>query len=106
MSINETINQLKTKHFSSKEEAQQFLDQWRPNVQEALIAAVYAGRNHLHESELRTDEPVSLKATDHIPQEEYAEILYGKRNSIGQYLNKLQECATKSNADLNELLSK
>jgi len=105
MPLYQAIKTLKENIPSSKESAQKFLDTIPLSVQQQLIAAIYLGREHIHSSQLRTDEDIEMSRsyTDHISQDEYANIIWEKGDNVITYLNKLEECASKSGFDLNTL---
>ncbi|EKS9844567.1 hypothetical protein QDD82_005421 [Burkholderia cepacia] len=103
MSLYQAIADFKNALPKSEDDAQRFLDTLPPIVQEQLIAGIYIGRDHLHATSLRTDEPVSRGVADLIDRNEYASILYEKGSNAVTYLNKLVECAKTSNFDLNTL---
>lgn len=105
MPLYHAINALKANIPSSREAAKKFLETLSPSVQQQLIAAIYLGREHIHSSKLRDDEDIEMNRsyTDHIGQDEYANILWEKGNNIITYLNKLDECAKASGFDLNTL---
>lgn len=103
MSLYNAIEALKAAAPKSEEAAQQFLDSLPQLTQEQLIAAIYIGRDHLHATSLRTDEPISRTTTDHIERGEYARIISEKGKNGITYLDKLVECAKASNFDLNAL---
>ena len=71
--------------------------------QQQLIAAVYLGRDHLHCSEMNMDLDLTRAAIDHIPAEEYAQILSEKSSSLETYLGQLIACAQVSNFDLDTM---
>ena len=81
-------------------EARNFLDALGEETQDQIIAAIYLGRDHIHESQIRDDLDVSRGATDHIPRKDYARIIYEKSGNIKLYLDKMQECARNSDFDL------
>lgn len=103
MSLFKAISSLKSTQILSERDAQAFLDSLQPETQEQLIAAIYIGREHIHSTELRSDVDVSRGYTDHIPKKDYAHIIYEKEGSISLYLSKLEECASKSNFDIESI---
>ena len=105
MPLYQAINSLKANLPSSRGAAQTFLNTLSPSVQQQLIAAIYLGREHIHSSKLREDEDIEMSRlyTDHIGQDEYADILWEKGDNVITYLNKLEECANASGFDLNTL---
>lgn len=105
MPLYQAMNLLKANIPCSREAAQKFLGTLSPSVQRQLIAAIYLGREHIHSSRLREDEAIEMNCSfiDHIEQDEYANILWEKGNSVAVYLNKLEECASASGFDLNRL---
>lgn len=100
--IYHAIKDLMGNSIASKEEAQAFLDKFDLATQQQIIAAVYIGREHLHDTKLR-EMDVSVGYTDHINQREYANIVYEKAHVIPTYLSKLLECAENSGFDLRNL---
>ncbi|ARL96026.1 hypothetical protein [Burkholderia pseudomallei] len=103
MPLYQAIIDLKNSLPKSEDDAQRFLDTLPQIVQEQLIAGIYIGRDHLHATTLRSDEPISRTVTDHIDSAEYARIVYEKGSNAVTYLDKLVECAKASNFDLNTL---
>lgn len=105
MPLYQVMNSIKTNIPSSRETAQNFLDSLSPSLQQQLIAAIYIGREHIHSSTLREDGDIEMSRsyTDHIGQDEYANILCEKGDNVITYLNKLEECANASGFDLNTL---
>lgn len=103
MPIYTEIDVLRNNPPASEVDAQVFLDSLPPKLQEQLICAVYLGRDHIHSNSLRDDVELSCLATDHIPREDYARILYEKSSCIPGYLESLISCAQQSGFDLNAL---
>ncbi len=105
MPLYHAMNTLKANIPSTQKDAQNFLSTLSPSVQQQLIAAVYLGREHLHSTKLRNDPDIEISRayTNHIQQDEYANILWEKGNNLINYLNKLEVCANASGFDLNTL---
>lgn len=105
MPLYQAMNALKATLPSSRDDAQKFLNTLSNSVQQQLVAAIYLGREHLHSSKLRNDENIEISRayTDHIQQDEYADILWEKGDNLIIYLNKLEACAKASGFDLNTL---
>lgn len=104
MSIYQVMTNLISNYPTNQQEAQLFLDQLSPEMQQKLIAALYIGREHIHCSQLRTDMGISCDYIAHIPQKDYAYVLSGKSaQSVEVYFNAIKECALVSDFDLNLL---
>lgn len=103
MPIYSAMNNLKSSIPHSVADAQALLDTLPFDVQEQLISAVYLGREHIHNSNLRDDVDIDRSYTDHISKDEYARILCEKGENLIIYLDKLEACAMASGFDLNKL---
>jgi hypothetical protein len=103
MPIYSAMNKLKSIIPHSVADAQALLDTLPFDVQEQLISAVYLGREHIHNSNLRDDVDINRSYTDHISKDEYARILCEKGENLIIYLDKLESCAMASGFDLNKL---
>lgn len=105
MPIYAAINNLKQNFPNSESAAQMFLSTLAPKVQEQLINAIYLGREHIHVTTLLDDPntPIDRTYVDHISNDEYARIVYEKRENAITYLDRLVLCAKNSNFDLNNL---
>ncbi len=103
MTLCEAIDKLNQGVPSSVSGAQDFLNTLPLDVQQQLISAIYLGSDHMQSSKLRDDLEISRSYTDHIGQDQYAEVLHKKRDVCLNYLNKLQACANASGFDLNKI---
>lgn len=103
MPIYQAIQNLKASLPLSKQGAAAFLNGYTPKIQEQLINAIYIGREHIHETQLREDVDISCNYVSHIPQEDYPRVIAEKGNNSAKYLDKLEECAHTSSFDLNDL---
>lgn len=103
MPLYKAMDQLLANVPASENQARQFLSTLSPTVQEQLINAIYLGRDHIHADTFSSDAWLSREATDHIPQENYATIVYEKGNSLPTYLDSVRRCAANANFDLNKL---
>lgn len=103
MSIYTIITNLRSTPPRSEAAAAAFLAALSLKQQQQLIAAVYLGRDHLHSSEMRTDVDLTREAIDHIPANDYAQILWEKADSLDTYLGQLVACASASNFDLESM---
>lgn len=103
MSIYTIISNLRSTPPRTVADAVAFLATLSPTQQQQLIAAVYLGRDHLHCREMRTDVDLTRAAIDHIPVNNYAQILWEKSSSLDTYLGQLVACARESNFDLESM---
>jgi len=103
MSIYQAIETLNDSVPMSLSDAEKFLSSLSEKEQEQIIAAIYIGRDHIHDDSLRSSDEISRRATDHIPKDDYARIIYEKNSNVAIYLKKLLSCAEKSGFDLNNL---
>ncbi len=103
MSIYTVISNLRSNPPKSEAAAAAFLAPLSPEQRQRLIAAVYLGRDHLHQQAMRTDVDLTREAIDHIPHEDYPRILYEKAESLDTYLGTLVACARTSNFDLDTM---
>lgn len=91
----------------SEQNVQYFLDQYSESVQLQFVSALYHGRTHIHQTEFSIDgeDPriFGTKNADHIPNNEYARLIWEKGNNVVTYLNKFRECANNSNFNINSL---
>lgn len=90
---------------SNLAQAQALLAHYSPDVQMQLIAAIYLGRDHINSTEMRSDTEWTRRAIDHIPVEDYAQILFEKASSnmTTHYLNSLLRCSKATGYDLNNM---
>lgn len=103
MSIYQAIETLRKSVPMSESDAERFLSSLSNKEQEQIIAAIYIGRDHIHESSLRSEGEISRRATDHIPEKDYARIIHEKNSNVAIYLDKLLSCAKQSDFDLDTL---
>jgi len=103
MSIYQLINDFKANPPRTEEAARKFLANASELEAQQLIAALYIGREHIHNQRLRSDMSISRSYTDHISPDEYARILYEKGDNVIAYFDKLLSCAKASEFDLETL---
>lgn len=103
MPIYQAISSLKNSAPLSQPQAQMFINSLSPKVQAQVIAAIYIGRDHLHANKWNEDIMLSTKFTDHIPQQNYAQIVYEKNSALITYLESIERCAQNEGFDLNSL---
>jgi uncharacterized protein RhaS with RHS repeats len=86
-------------------QAQGLLAQYPLDAQTQLITAIYLGRDHIHNTEMRDDTDWTRRAIDHIPVEDYAQIVYEKASSDSAktYLQRLLLCSRASGYDLGNM---
>lgn len=105
MTLINAINDIKqlTKNCPiSKESAQQFLDQYSESVQAKLIAAIYTGREHIHDISIDQNKITTSEYTQtRIGKHDFARIIAEKCSSIQTYLEKFLECASSSGFDID-----
>ena len=105
MDIYQAINDVLQNPPRTQVAADGLLAQYPQDVQEQLIAAIYLGRDHIHNSKMRDDTDWTRRATDHIPSRDYGQILYEKASSgsAETYLNALLLCSKASGYDLKNM---
>ncbi|KTB91324.1 hypothetical protein CCL16_11755 [Pseudomonas syringae] len=87
----------------SAPDAQNLLSLYSSKVQAQLICAMYVGRDHIHDTELKEPGENYIGYTDHISAEDYSQIIYEKNVNVRTYLEKIMECARNSGFDLTRL---
>lgn len=103
MDIYTVIAHVRTNPPRTQSAAEMLLNGLTQDLQEQLIAAVYAGRSHINMKKLDSSIDVTRRATDHIDAANYAQILYEKSSSLDTYLGTLVECARASDFDLKTI---
>lgn len=101
MPIYHAISSLKSSAPLSQVQAKAFVDSLSPKVQQQIIAAIYIGRDHIHSEKWNEDVMLSTESINHIPQEDYARIVYEKNDALINYLNSIERCARNEGFDLN-----
>ncbi|MFL1916979.1 hypothetical protein ACJW8B_16530 [Plesiomonas shigelloides] len=93
--------------------ADTFLSQYQVSDQAALISALYIGRDHLHDNEIRDDYVPQSMVFDRyfitgdgnprwdINPADFARILYEKSTNLGMYFTAFVRCANSSQLDLS-----
>ncbi|MBJ7265432.1 DUF3775 domain-containing protein [Idiomarina abyssalis] len=103
MSIHSHIDTLKNSVPLNQSQADSFLASLSEKEQEQIIAAIYIGRDHLHDQELASGYKMDRKIIDHISKAEYGRIIVEKNTAVKQYLDALTRCAGASGFDLDKL---
>lgn len=101
MDIKKVIQDLESGPISTKATAEAFLDSYTSQEQKQIIAAMYIGRDYLHEKQFKEDHLPSSSVVDHISQSDYAEILRSKgKENVVKYLSIFSKCAENSKFDM------
>lgn len=98
--------------FASEPAAQAFLNQYSAADQAALISALYIGRDHIHDAQIRPDYLPKSMAFDRffhtgsapnwdIPPADFAGILYKKNTMVATYYAAFIRCMRASGFSLN-----
>ncbi|MCT9166185.1 hypothetical protein B9X71_07870 [Acinetobacter baumannii] len=101
--LSTAIAQFISSTMNSKNEVNDFLNQYSSDVQQQFVSALYHGRDHLHKSELRQDINISRENVDHIQQNEYSRLIFEKGSNVTTYLQKFRDCAAVSNFNIDAL---
>jgi hypothetical protein len=103
MSIYNHIDTLKNLVPLNQSQADAFLVSLSGKEQKQIIAAIYIGRDHLHNQEISDGYAMDTGMVDHISNDEYGRIISEKNTAVKQYLDALTRCADNSGFDLNKL---
>jgi len=103
MPIYTAMNTLKGSAPLTQPQAQSFIDSLDAKQQMQIIAAIYIGRDHLHSDNWNEDKMLSTDYIDHIPQSNYAQIVFEKNTALINYLNSIERCAANEGFNLNTL---
>ncbi|OXS01214.1 hypothetical protein [Shewanella algae] len=103
MPIYKAISYLKNSAPLSKPQALAFINSLSPKVQTQVIAAIYIGRDHLYADKWNQDIMLSTDYIDHIPQQNFAQIVHEKNSALITYLQSIERCAKNEGFDLNNL---
>ncbi|MGB6214503.1 hypothetical protein [Pseudomonas mandelii] len=98
--------------FRNEESAKEFLDQYDNDDQAALISALYIGRDHIHDSIIRSDYVPNGWAFDRyfttgrapkwdISPADFAKKLYEKSSNLHMYYTSFVRCTKASNYSLS-----
>lgn len=85
-------------------DASQALDSFAEERRKQLIAAIYTGREHIHDQSIIIEKVLGVAQCNHIASHDYARIVYEKSSSIPTYLDALMRCVQNSNADVEDVL--
>ncbi|ANN80883.1 hypothetical protein [Bordetella flabilis] len=106
MTLSSAIQDVLASPPQTKADAATLLSKYPAKVQRQLIAAIYIGRDHINQQKL-LDPNVSAADIDHIPEADFAGILYekcgGSHDAAVGYLNAFKHCAKASNFDIEGL---
>ncbi|WP_022964095.1 hypothetical protein [Halopseudomonas pelagia] len=104
MELLEALENLEQTELNSVEEYQAFLDQFSPDLQAQMIAALSTGVLHLQDDYLREDAVIRVEELEialHLSPDKYAEYLYKKRTQLNSYVARLLTCMQNSKLDIN-----
>ncbi|EHU9446904.1 hypothetical protein KZY42_004407 [Vibrio vulnificus] len=103
MPIYNAISILKSNAPLTLQQASAFMGHLPPKLQMQIIAAIYIGRDHIHSNTWSEDVMLSTDYIDHIPPENYAQIVYEKNSALVRYLESIERCASNTGFNLNNL---
>jgi hypothetical protein len=84
-------------------QAEEFVSGLSESVQKQLITSIYIGRDHIHSDVWSDDVCLSIDYIDHIPVEDFAQIVHEKHSALVKYLDSMLRCSSQNNFDLNSL---
>lgn len=110
---NLTSNLLNALPFTTEAEAETFLSEYSIDDQCAMISAMYIGRDHIHDDQIRDDYiPQRIKFDRYfvtgdfsrwlIRPADFARIIYEKEHCLNTYLTAFSKCCSNSGIDLQQ----
>lgn len=103
LSIRNALLELRNLNITSSQDTKNFLQRFPPDMQEIILAAVFLGRDHLHEEVLRDDIPMDTSGMHGLSFDKYPKRLYEFRGNIELYINSLIYCADNTNFNLENI---